>query len=278
MGSSQTTSSGWQAKARAMATRWRSPPLTWAGKRSRCRAPRPTARRSSAARPGGSRRPPGRRAASGRATASRIVRRAFSVRSGFWKTIWSRRAGGRVATRRGDAGRAGRPAGALPPSAGAARPDSGPGVVLPEPLSPTTASVSPGTTARATPSRARAGGWPGTRPSRRPPRPYWWTRSRASSQGAATAAGDPPAGARPGTCRRRGPAPGRRRSSATALGPGHHEGRALPAQRASARRSAVRTGTPPGPGRVGQEAGDGRQQAAAAGRSSAGRHSRSARV
>ena len=65
--SSQTSSAGSAASARAMATRWRSPPESWSGKRLAASADSATRSRHSATRRPASRRWPGKKSSSCRA-------------------------------------------------------------------------------------------------------------------------------------------------------------------------------------------------------------------
>ena len=88
--SSQTTRSGWAAKARAIATCWRSPPESSPGKRSATRAGRRTRSTSLAASSWASRAESSRRTRAGRAIASPTRWRGLSESFGFWKTIWMR--------------------------------------------------------------------------------------------------------------------------------------------------------------------------------------------
>ena len=69
-GSSQTTSSGWVASARAMLMRWRWPPENWCGNRRCCSGRRPTSSNSSSTRAARS---------AGRAGVHQLERRAHRV-------------------------------------------------------------------------------------------------------------------------------------------------------------------------------------------------------
>src|SRR3954464_4869730 len=92
--SSQTSSFGSAASARAIATRWRSPPDSWSGKRFAALEDSATRSRVSDTLRPTSRRPPATpNSASWRAIVWPTVRRGVSDAYGFWNTYWiSRRA------------------------------------------------------------------------------------------------------------------------------------------------------------------------------------------
>src|SRR5713101_9026108 len=129
---------------------------------------RPTNRKSSTTRSMRSRRVPMPLATSGSATMSSSVRRGFSEENGSWKIICICRRSGRSSRRPRAATSSTCPPSArkrICPSVGArARRMQREVVVLPQPLSPTRASVSPRSTWKETSSTART--WPTTRRSR----------------------------------------------------------------------------------------------------------------
>ena len=86
--SSQTSMAGSAASARAIATRWRSPPESWSGKRSAADADSATRSRHSPTFAPISRPPPRPKSLSLRAIVWPIVVRGFSDAYGFWKTYW----------------------------------------------------------------------------------------------------------------------------------------------------------------------------------------------
>ncbi len=141
-GSSQTTSVGSPAKARAMAMRCFWPPESSIGfwKRKRGSTRTPAERVSTLARTEPPRAPPSLRTA--RVRMERVVQAGFSVESGFWKTIWMAR---RASCERLPAvGRSTPPSNSIVPESGAMRPVTHlASVVLPEPDSPTRPKVSP---------------------------------------------------------------------------------------------------------------------------------------
>ena len=89
VGSSQTTTCGSPAKARAMATRCLRPPESWVGRSGRCRSSIRTELISSTSRAcsASPERPASR--CSARPTSRRTLWRRLSAESGFWNTIWS---------------------------------------------------------------------------------------------------------------------------------------------------------------------------------------------
>ncbi len=89
--SSQISRSGSAASARAIATRWRSPPESSTGKRSATRFGRRTRSSSSPTRASASRRDRRLSTRSGRAIELRTWWRGLSDSNGFWNTIWMRR-------------------------------------------------------------------------------------------------------------------------------------------------------------------------------------------
>src|SRR4051794_14988045 len=151
--SSQTSRSGRAASARAMATRWRSPPESSTGKRSPSRAGSFTRSRSSPTSLSASARESRRRTRSGRTIEERTRWRGFSDSNGFWNTIWIRR---RTSSGRLRAVPAmGTPSKLIVPPAGTCRPAmQRPMVVLPLPDSPTRATQRPCSTANETPATA----------------------------------------------------------------------------------------------------------------------------
>src|SRR5919108_2395911 len=174
VGSSARTMAGSPTIARAIATRWRSPPERWAG-RWRRRWARPTRRSARAA--SRRRRPAGTpRYSNPLATLSSAVRP--SSRWNCWKTKPIRHA------RRADSARSDRsPRSApatltVPPDGRSSAPTRCSRVDFPDPDGPTTAAISPRATVNDTPSSARTGGEPG----------YSFTAPSSSSTG------------RPGAC------------------------------------------------------------------------------
>ena len=89
--SSQTSRSGFAASARAIATRWRSPPESSIGKRSATRRGRRTRSSSSPTSRSASPRLRRRSTRSGRSIDELTRCRGLSDSNGFWKTIWIRR-------------------------------------------------------------------------------------------------------------------------------------------------------------------------------------------
>ncbi len=174
VGSSQTTSAGPVASARAMATRCSCPPESSRGKRWASPGSRPTCRSSPATASGRSRRgvPCTRRA---NATASPARSAGLSEPRGFCGTYCRRARTSRAARPRNRYGSW--PAKRTLPLSGASSPRTRRARVdLPEPDSPTRPVVPPAPMRRLTPSRAR---WP----------PGWrlTTRSTVSSSAAAAA-------------------------------------------------------------------------------------------
>ncbi len=203
---------GRSTRARAIATRWRCPPESCAGKRPPWSTDSPTRSSASATRRSISGVAMFPCAMSGIATMSRTRRLGLSEAKGSWKTGWISRARARrsMADRRC-------PSTATSPAVGSSRPRMRrANVDLPQPLSPTTPSTLPAGTAKDTSSTAitRLGGanspWR-TRNSRRRPRTsIAGVTRRPSSPGAARRASRgprPPPGA--GWRRRRRVSPAR---------------------------------------------------------------------
>src|SRR5215469_9298035 len=158
-GSSATTRRGLVASARAMPMRWRWPPLKACGKRCMNSGRSPTSRSSSATRSMRSRRLLMPLTNSGSPTLSSNVMRGLSEPKGSWKIIWmSRRSSFSSAPDIGTRSTT------LPsrvrystcPAVGScARRIERETVVLPQPDSPTSPSVSPSPTVKLTSSTAR---------------------------------------------------------------------------------------------------------------------------
>ncbi len=153
-GSSQTSTSGRMASARAMATRWRWPPENWWGKRSAASAGRPTAANQRATSAFASPRVTRPCATGPSAIVSPTRMRGSSEPNGSWKIICTRV----VALRRLPPGRPsmiGRPSMKASPALGAWMPAiTRPSVDLPQPDSPTSPSASPRAISKETPSTA----------------------------------------------------------------------------------------------------------------------------
>ena len=185
-----------------MRCRW--PPLNACGKRRMYSGRSPTSRRSSATRSPRSCRLPTRFTSSGSPTMSSRVFRGFNEENGSWKIICICRRSGR----RRRLGRVATSTTSPPPPRKRISPEVGviarrmqrAVVVLPQPLSPTRDSVSPGRRSKLTSSTART--WPTSR--RRSPRRIgkYFRRRRTSRRrpSAAVAASrrrprsDPPTG------------------------------------------------------------------------------------
>ena len=146
VGSSHTRNSGCVASARAIEMRWRWPPENWCGILHHVQpAPgRPTAaarRRAPSAAPRSVMRPC---SFSGSPTMSSTFQRGFRLAYGSWKIIWMRRRSLRVARRLEARACASWPSKVKPPRVGSYRPTSSRAtVLLPQPDSPTSASVWP---------------------------------------------------------------------------------------------------------------------------------------
>src|SRR4051794_26394930 len=155
--SSRMSTRGAAARARAIATRWRWPPLSAPGRARSWRSSRPTRSPSSAAR---RRRTsfavPGRWSRSTSSIACSALWRGSRLEYGSWKTICTslpRRRRSFAHPRRVEPAR---PPAVIVPAVGAVSPTSiRATVVLPDPDSPTIASDPPGATERSTPSTAR---------------------------------------------------------------------------------------------------------------------------
>src|SRR5438093_794563 len=182
VGSSRSRNSGSGARARAIAIRWRWPPENSCGKRYRCSGRRPTScsRRALCSYASGRVARPLTR--SGSATMSLTSRRGSSEVNGSWKTGCMKRRSAFIDLRRSRVIEYWRSRSFVWPSSGTAsracvrrrsktsrgtlkrtRPSLGasgrsrsrPNVVLPQPDSPTSATVSPRRITRSTPSTAR---------------------------------------------------------------------------------------------------------------------------
>ena len=153
-GSSSTTSRGSSTSARAMATRWRWPPDSSAGRRLVTDSARPTRSSQVTARRRCSARPPMPNERSGSATMSPTLIAGFSDVYGFWNTYWiSCRSLRRLSPR---AVVTSCPSTRTRPLVGwASRSSIRATVVLPDPDSPTSPRVSPRATLRLTSSTAR---------------------------------------------------------------------------------------------------------------------------
>ena len=152
-GSSPMMSFGLSASARAMPMRWRWPPENWCGKLSICARRSPTRSNSAATR---SRRAPLASTPctlSGSPTMSPARFRGLSEENGSWKMICICRRKGRISSlpRRVTSW----PSSRMVPAVGSIRRRMArPTVVLPQPISPTSPSVSPGPIVKLTSSTA----------------------------------------------------------------------------------------------------------------------------
>ncbi len=149
-GSSQISTLGSGASARAMPMRWRCPPEKARGCRSALAGSRPTCSRSSVTRFARAVRSPRPWAISGSATICPAVIRGLSEEYGSWKTSCTSRRAVRSPPRPNSSprNRIAPPLGAWTWTRARARVD------LPEPDSPTSPRVSPGCSSRSTPSSA----------------------------------------------------------------------------------------------------------------------------
>src|SRR5215472_8386102 len=152
-GSSAITTSGSTASARAIPTRCRSPPLNACGRRPAWAVDSPTVRSSSATRSGSSLRATTWCTLSTSVSDWPMVIVGFSDEYGSWNTPWTcRRTARAVSLLRS---RMLTPRYRMSPLVGVYRPSSRrPKVVLPEPVSPTSARVSPRRIVSDTPSTA----------------------------------------------------------------------------------------------------------------------------
>ena len=145
---------GPEASARAIATRWRWPPESWAGRRRNQSGSRPTSASSSRTRSRSAMGRPPRTTVSGSATISSREWNGLRLSLGSWNTICAAPGGSAWRSRRAAVIR--RPANSTSPRSGRSRPTRiRASVVLPEPDSPTTAIVSPAAISRSMPRRAR---------------------------------------------------------------------------------------------------------------------------
>ncbi len=195
-GSSPRISRGSDASARAMPMRWRCPPLNSCGLRSICAGDSPTVRSSSATRSRRSDAGARRCSQIGSPTIRSTLMRGLSEANGSWNTT--------CISRRSRASAAGasspmlRPSNSTSPALGSiSRSSSRPSVDLPDPLSPTSASVSPGCTDSDTSSTART---TAARPNSPPPPPKCRLSPTASRIGRPNRAGVTPKPRKNGLC------------------------------------------------------------------------------
>ena len=151
--SSQTSRSGFAASARAIATRWRSPPDSSTGKRPATRAGSRTRSSSASTSRSASARDSFRNTRSGRSIDAPTRWRGLSDSNGFWNTIWIRRRWSSVRDRAAPCSSS--PSKTIRPAVGTCRPAmQRPIVVLPLPDSPTSATHVPASMANETPRTA----------------------------------------------------------------------------------------------------------------------------
>ena len=168
VGSSHTRNSGCVASARAIEMRWRWPPENWCGNLCTSAAASPTACSSASTRARCSAAPAARPCSrSGSATMSSTFQRGFRLAYGSWKIICMRRRSARSRAGAASSAIVSWPSNSTWPRVGAYSPTSSRAtVLLPQPDSPTSASVRPRPIEKLTPSTACTT-WRGLRSSTR---------------------------------------------------------------------------------------------------------------